>query len=176
MASSIPEQLISQVFSLLGDDVTTAIGRRETAVHAGPNRVVAVPLGAPSIVMASRPGDLLYVDQGRMLLERHFNIEWYCHGYRDENADTQDFARAEALYLATLLACRQSFHHSVEFSDETWEDQQEGADGFERFGSLIRFMSTIKIPFYEPRGGIVTLTATPPIVTTFTLNETQETE
>lgn len=168
--ASIVEQIIAQVF---GDPsltaVTKAVGRRETETNAGPNRIVAVPLGAPVIRQPDRPGDPKDPARGRILLVREFSIEWHCHGANSEGA--VDFTAAEDLYLLTLIAVRQALHNSVRFGDERWEDQQEGADSFERFGTVIKFTSEVHIPVYESRpvsGRITTLTATPQIVTTLT--------
>lgn len=174
MASSIPEQIIATVFaSPLLAGVTTAVGRRALEANTKSNRVVAVPLGAPEIALPDRHGDARYSDKGRILLVRKFDVEWHCHAARS-SSDTADFAAAEALYLKAIVAVRQATHHSVVFSDERWIDQEENADSFERFGSAISFKSTIAIPIYEDRGVVVTLTATPKIDTTFTLNGHEE--
>lgn len=168
MAKSVPEQIIDQIFALLPAEITKAVGRRETETNAKPHRVVAVPLGGP-IEEPDRPGDKKYTDAGRILFVRYFQIDWYCHGVRD-GSDALDFARAEDVYLTVIEAVRQVCHHAVRFSDERWEEQEEGRDSFMRFGSVIRFTSTIQIPIYERRGGLRLLTADPPIVTTATLN------
>lgn len=175
MASSIPEQIIAQVFAHpLLTGVITAVGRNAKEAHAKANRVVAVPLGSPSIDLPDRHGDAMYSDKGRILLVRKFEIEWTCHGVRAV-ADTADFAQAELLFLNTIIAVRSVTHHSVVFSGEEWEDQKEGAEGFDKFGSVITFTSTIAIPIHEERGVVVTLTATPKIDTTVLLNGNQET-
>ncbi len=172
MASSIVEQIIATAFAGL-TGVETAVGRRELNRHAKAKRVVAVPMGAPEISLPDRHGDARYSDKGRILLVRHFQVDWFCHGARI-SGDTTDFSQAELLYLAMIVAVRQATHHSVVFSDERWIDQEENGDGLERYGSVIAFTSTIAIPIYEARGVVVTLTATPKIDTTFTLNGHEE--
>ncbi len=172
MAKSDIEQVIDMVFALLPNGVATATGERETQVYAKPPRVVAVPRGAPEIVEPDRHGDARYSDKGRILYRRWFNIEWFCHGADAEGITA--FGAAEALFKTTLKAIREIAHNSVRFSDELWEDQQTNSDGYERFGTVIRFTSALDIPIYEDRSLIVTLTATPPIVTTATLNDQEE--
>ncbi len=167
---SIPEQLIATVFAQLPGGTITAVGRREIYRHANKNRVVAIPLGSSVIDMADQPGDALYSDQGRCILLRRFEIEWQCHGAAADESQT-DFTDAEVLYLQTLLAVRETMHNAVLFSGEQWIDQQENNDGYDKWGTVIKFTSTIDIRVYEPRGTIVTLTATPQIVTTVVLNE-----
>jgi hypothetical protein len=167
--ASVPEQLIAQVAAdtaLVG--VTVDVGRRATSKFAAPPRVVAIPLGAPVLRQPDRPGDAGYSDVGRILLVREFRILWECHGAPASAESPVDFTAAENLYLNVLRACRNVMHNSVEFGEEDWRDQQEGEDGFERFGNLISFVSTVYLPVYEARGPIVPLTATPPIVTTVT--------
>lgn len=169
--ASIVEQIINAVFAdpLLAG-VVTATGRRETETNAAANRIVAVPLGAPEIVQPDRPGDAKDPDRGRILLVRRFQIDWYCHGAPDVEG-AADFTNAENLFLKTIVAARNVLHNSVRFSDEKWDDQQEGNDSLERFGTLIIFRSTVQIPIYESRaasGQIVNLTATPQIATTLT--------
>lgn len=168
---SIPEQLINEVFAELPNGTLTAIGRRESATNAGSNRVVAIPLGSNVIDPPDQPGFAGYSDQGRCLLLRRFQIEWQCHGVPDTLDGPPDFTNAETLFLATLIAVRQLFHNSVRFGQEIWLDQQEDADSFERFGTVIKFVSTIDIRVYEPLPTIVTLTANPKIVTTVQLND-----
>ncbi len=168
MAKSVPEQIADLVFAKL-TGIQTAFGRRETEAHAKPPRVVAVPLGAPVIREANRPGDAGYSNQGRILYVREFDIEWYCHARRS-GSDTLDFAQAEDLLSRTVKAIRNVCHNSVRFADEDWRDQREGEDGYERDGSLIVVRSTIDLPLYEAVLERVTLTADPPIDTTVTLN------
>lgn len=150
----------------------TGTGRRRLAEHAKANRVIAVMLGAPTIEQPGRIGDAKYTDKGRQVLQRQFDIEWYIHGVR--SVDDTDAKVAEDLYLAVLYAVRQEAHHGVAFSGERWLDQEDGADGLERYGSVIMFTSAICLPVYEPRGGLKQLTANPKIDTTFTLNGQQE--
>ena len=146
---SIPEQLINQVFAKLPADIFRAIGEREKATNAGATRVIAIPVGAPEIVMTSRPGSEQIVDpltnkrvSVRRLLSRMFDIEFHCHG---EPA----FVDAENLYLKVLVAVRNCFHHSVTFSNEQWLGQQDGEDGFTRWGTVIAFTATIDVPVYD---------------------------
>jgi hypothetical protein len=174
VAKSKAEQLIDQVFVALRDfrgsvDTKTAIGRRETAGHHQPPSVIAVPLGAPVIRQPNRPGDARYTDVGRQLLVREFQIEFWCHGVPDKDG-VGLFGEAEQLLEDTIAAVRNVAHHSVEFSDETWVDQQDGGDGFQRSGSTITFLATIQIPLYARRSKTVTPTAES---TTFTLNDTE---
>lgn len=163
--ASIPEQLIAQVYAdadlLALATGGLAVGRRETGVHAGPMRVVAIPAGAPQIDAPDRHGDGAsnpwdingprYTDKGRILLLRRFRIEWECHGAPMAELDHTDFGDAEELYVVTLRAIRGLFHNAVRFENEEWVDQQKDADGYERFGTLITFTSVIDIPVYEPR-------------------------
>lgn len=189
MGTSVPERIIEEVFGLLNDQtagnpyyvagLTTAVGRRATGEHRGAPAVVAIPLGSQSIDMTNMPGRQSYtnpdtntVEEARRLLHREFNIQWECHGAPP--ADMVDFGPAERLFLATLRAIRQACHHSVGFSAEEWHDQQEGNDGFVKYGSLIKFTTTIQIPIFDTPFRIVYLTGTPQIVTTATLNGNQE--
>lgn len=170
MAKSIVEQVIDTVFAKLPAQVVKVVGRRELEAHAKSYRVVAIPLGAPEVSQPNmRAGDPRAPNYGRALLMRWFNIEWVCHGARGVG-DTNDFAAAEALYLDTIQAVRFACHNAVTFANERWIDQEPEADGYERFGSVISFISTIQIPIYEERSRIVSLTADPKIVTTATLN------
>lgn len=171
---SVPEQIIAEVFSLLGDNIKTAIGRRATEDFGRAKRVVAVPVGAPTIDPPDRIGDPLFTNAGRALLLRRFQIEWWCHDVPDEG-DGGTFGRAEELYLATLRAVRQTTHNSVRFGNERWMDQAEGQDDFIRHGSVIVFDSVIDLPVYELRGTLVTLTANPKIATRRYLNNEEET-
>jgi hypothetical protein len=129
-------------------------------------------LGAPQITLPQRPGDQRFTDAGRSLLERRFVIEWHCHA-ASPDPRVSDFGAAETLYLKTLKAVRKISHNDVEFDDERWIDQEEGADGFVQHGHVISFRSTIVLPVRADRSVITTLTATPPIDTTFSLEETE---
>lgn len=173
---SRPRQLVKQIFALLPLGVSTRIGERERAANTdAPPAILAILRGAPTIGQPNKAGDQMYPKEGRALLNRYFEIRWECHAVGNDGVT--DDAAAEDLYTDLLVAIRNLCHHSVEFSDEEWIDQQDGQDGYERFGSVIAITSTIAMPVYEPRGagGIRTLTATPPIVTTATLNDHEET-
>lgn len=171
MAKAVVEQLADQVFAqllLVQPDVITAFGRRATEENAAPNRVVCVPIGAPEILGPDRPGDNRYTNFGRILYRRRFNHEWHCHAIRADG-DENDFSQTELLYLDTLRSVRFIAHAGCGFSDERWEEQQEGKDSYERFGSVIIFASTIDVPIYEARSVLVPLTQTPKIETTVKL-------
>jgi hypothetical protein len=177
MAKSVPEQLADLVFADLATThpgLTTAFGRRALEENLADNVVIAVSPGAPQIFETTQPGDTMDPTRGRRLYHRRLTIEWHCHGVR--NATDTDFAVAEMIYLDTLRAVRRVTHASINFSGERWESQQEGQDSYERRGEVISFISEIDSPIYEIRsGGIITLTATPPIATTVTLNGQEET-
>lgn len=175
---SLPEHLADLAFAALGythSNVTTAFGRRELETNAAPTLVVCVPIGSSIIAEADRPGDGGYTNVGRILYVRQLEMEWHCHDIAA--GDDTDFYRTELLYLDTLRAVRNvgRARQPVLFSDETWHEQKEGADSFERFGTKISFKSVIAVPIYEARGGTKTLTGVPPFVTTGQLND-QETE
>jgi hypothetical protein len=169
--ASLPEQIIGEVFDGLSSDVATAIGRRETSVHARAPRVVAVPIGAPEIRAPDIHGRQSFIDSDgpyktRALLVREFAIEWHCHGapLKGEN----DFSVAEALYLDVITLLRNATHNAVRFSGERWIDQEDQRDGFVRWGTLIVFESQIQIPIMDgPRSqqGLTFLTGQPPILT-----------
>lgn len=171
MGNSIPELFIRDVFGRLPDSIHKAIGERERNANNSARSVVAVPRGAPQITQPDRPGDAKHPDYGRILLLRRFQIDWYVFASPTEETSEPDFADSEDLYLDVLVAARSSGHHSIEFGNEVWTDQQANADGFMRFGTEISFESIVALPVYEERGKLVKLTATPPINTTFTLNE-----
>lgn len=170
MAKCVAEQIADQVFTQLAlvRTVASAFGRRELEKNAAANRVVAVPLGASVIREPDQPGDKGFTDAGRQLYVREFSVEWHCHGVRN-GGDSADFAVAEGIYLDTLRAIRYVAHAAVQFSDEKWQDQQEGADSFERLGSVVSFVSTFGLPIYEAAPTRVTLTADPKIETTVKL-------
>jgi len=177
VAKAIVEQIADQVFTQLAtvrSDFTSAFGRRELEKNAGAMRVVCVPIGAPTIMDANRPGDGMFTDVGRILYVRQFEYEWHCHGVRADG-DVNDFGSTELLYLDTLRAVRFVGHAPLMFSGERWIDQELGADSLERFGSVIAFNSVIGVPIYEARGGTKALTGVPPFVTTGELNGEQET-
>jgi hypothetical protein len=141
--------------------VNTDVGEKFLHVHAAPNRVVAVPRGTPSeFRQPDRPGDF-YQDQGRILLLRDFLIHWSCWGV--------DFGAAEQLFLKVVRVLRKQNHHSITFSTETWEDQQDDQDGWDKLGCVITFDCFIALPIYEGVPTRVALTNTPKIVTTVKL-------
>lgn len=162
MADSVAEALIRQVFE---DDsmaiVSSDIGEKFLHVHAATTRVVAVPRGTPGdFRQPDRPGDF-YQDQGRILLLRDFLIHWRCWDL--------DFGATEQLFLKVVRLLRKQNHHSIVFSGEVWEDQQEDKDGWDKLGTVISFDTFIAIPIYEGVPTRVALTATPKIVTTVQL-------
>ena len=163
---SIAEQLIDMVFAKLSPNIHMEIGERNKTRFVQAPAVVAVPLGAPSIPMTTRPGAEKVIDPQtnkpvmiRRLLLRQFNIEWHCHG-------APDFVDAEDLYLDVLRVVRSCFHDSVQFSNEIWIDQQDLADGFERYGSVIAFTSTIDSPVWEQPQPTAIVNGAPPFITT----------
>jgi hypothetical protein len=160
---------VAQVFAVLttaDPTLLTGVGRRELYRNAGPHRVVAVLLGAPEWKRPDRVGDARYSDQGRILHRRQFRILWECYDAQATEGDA-DFTNAETLMAKVAVAIRNTFHNSVDFGEETWIDQQENQDAYERYGSCITFVSTLDIPLYEPRQTtITTLTGSPKIVTT----------
>lgn len=171
--ASIPRALVNAVFAQLttaDPTIKTAVGRRELFKNEGPHRVVAVLLGAPEWKTPDRIGDSRYNDKGRILMRRQFRILWEC--YDAQSSETSDdFDAVENLMQSVAVAVRNNFHNSVSFGEETWIDQQENADGYERFGSCITFVSTLDIPVYEPRQTTVTpLTGSPKVVTTVQMN------
>ena len=152
--------------------IQTAVGRREEeAIDAKPNRIVAVPLGAPVIRTPNRAGDNGLNDPtvgGRILLVREFVFEVICSGV-PASEGPPDYTQAETNYLLMLVAARQALHNSVRFRDEEWIDQQKDADSFARWGSAIRFFMEVHLPVYERRAGsLVTLPATAGIATAIT--------
>ncbi len=164
MGNSIPEQLAAAWNALLPTGTATAFGRREDAVNAAPPRVVTIPLGASEIAEAKMPGgQTAGTTTGRQLYVRFFNFQFKCHA--------ADFEATENLYSAAVKAIRKIAHAPLQFSDEEWLDQQEGEDGWVKFGTVIAFKATIQIPLYEYAGGRTTLTATPPILTTATIED-----
>ncbi len=175
MGNSIPERFIRDVFSRLPDSIRKAIGERERRANNSARSVVAVPRGASQITQPDRPGDPRQADYGRILLLRRFQIDWYVFAAPEQNLSEPDFADSEELYQAVLVAARYAGHHSIEFGNEVWTEQQDNADGFMRFGSEISFESIVTFPVYDDHGKLVKLTADPAIVTTVQLNEDPET-
>lgn len=169
MAKAVVEQIADQIFTQLRTvqpDVVTAFGRRALEENARHNRVVCVPLGAPIVSEEFlRPGDRMYTNVGRPLYVRQFQHEWHCHGLRADG-DENDFGATELLYLDTLRAVRFVTHASCQFSEETWTDQQDQADSYERFGSVIVFKSQINVPIWDARSAQKALTGDPPFVVT----------
>lgn len=106
------------------------------------------------------------------MLVREFVIEWWCHGAPSD--DSGMFGDAEDIYLEVVRAVRNVCHHSVEFSDERWVDQEDGGDGYERHGTTIVLTTTIAIPIYERRSRIVTLNGVAD--TTISMNDEEITE
>ncbi len=180
VGTSVPEQLIGAIFAALQNldgTITCEIGRRATEDNEKPHSVVAIPLGASSIDdHGLKPGGSPWGSNGgRQLMIRHFDVEWRCHDGPLVPGRIPDFTNAEALYLATLVAIRtaisptgEPFHNGVHFSGEEWIDQQEGADGYARSGTVIKFISTLDLPVYDAAPTLVSLTATPKILTTVT--------
>lgn len=173
---SIPEQLAASIFALLPVGTATAFGERERYTNAAAPRVVAVPQGAPVIDQPDRHGNEGFATHGknagygRQLLLRRFVMHWYCHGASQVQGDAVDFGPAEDLYVETLKAVRKLYHNAVRFSDERWLDQEEGKDGFVKYGCMIVFTTTFHIPVYAAPDRVVELQADPKIVTTITMN------
>jgi hypothetical protein len=176
VGTSVPEQLIGVVFDRLqsiDNTISCAIGRRTQEDYAGPNRVVAIPLGAAQIDNQSmKPGGVWGNNGGRQLMIRHFRIEWRCHGTPPNPQLIPDFTLAEALYVQTMIQIRLAtdptgtpFHNATQFSEEEWIDQQEGEDSYERAGTVIRFFTTMQLPVYEPQPTLLPITS---IATTVT--------
>lgn len=180
VGTSVPEQLIAAIFDallLIDPTINCFLGRRATEDYSAPHSIVAIPLGAPSIDdHGLKPGGSPWGSNGgRQLMIRHFNIEWRCHDGPAAPDLIPDFTNTEALYVATLVALRtalsptgEPFHNGIHFSSEEWIDQQEGEDGYERSGTVIKFISTLDLPVYDLPPTLVSLTATPKILTTVT--------
>ncbi len=160
--ASIAEQIIAAVFAdATLAQASKAVGEREFHTHSRTMRVVAAPLGVPTEYrQPDRPGDF-YQDQGRILLLRDFLIRWKVWDV--------DFGAAEQLLLKVVRVLRKQNHHSITFSNEVWEDQQDDADGFDKLGTVIAFDTTIALPVYEDVPLRVALTGTPQITTTVEL-------
>ena len=177
IGTSVPEQLISQVFNALQSldaTITCVLGRRAIEDYSGPHRVVAIPLGAPDINNESmKPGGAPWgTNGGRQLAIRHFRIEWRCHDGPTAPGLIPDFTNAEALYLNTLVQIRLAkdpngvpFHNATQFGEEEWLDQREGEDSYERAGTVIRFFTTMQLPVYDQPPTILPITS---IATTVT--------
>lgn len=137
-------------------------GEKFLGVNAKTTRIVAVPRGVPSeLRQPDRHGDGNFADAGRILLLRDFLIHW-------EVWDVS-FGATEALYLDLLRTLRNRYHHSISFSNETWDDQQEGQDGWDKLGTVISFDSFVVLPVYDYSPIRVALTNTPQIQTTVEL-------
>ncbi len=166
MADSVAEQIIAETFATLRaglyPSLLAKIGERYLATHEGTTSIVAVPRGAPSeLRQPDRPGDGNFADVGRILLLRDFLIHWQVWDV--------SFGATEALYLEVIRTLRYQNHHSIVFSNEAWDDQQDGQDGWDKLGTVISFDSFIALPVYERAPIRVALTATPQIATTVNL-------
>lgn len=162
MAKSIAEQIIDATIATLRagfyPSLSADTGEKFFAVHAGTTRVVAAPRGVPSeLRQPDRPGDGNFADVGRILLLRDFLIHW--------EVWDKSFGETEALYLEVLRTLRYQNHHSIVFSNETWDDQQEGNDGWDKHGTVISFDSFIALPVYERAPIRVALTQDPQVTT-----------
>ena len=161
--ASVAEQIIANVFadsSMSG--VSTDIGEKFFHVHAKTTRVVAAPRGVPSeFRQPDRPGDNNYADAGRILLLRDFLIHWKFWDV--------DFGTAEALMLKVVRLLRHQNHHSITFSNETWEDQEENQDGWDKLGTVISLDCYVTLPIYDAVPTRITLTGSPKIATTVKL-------
>lgn len=168
MADSIAETLIKAAYATLRaglyPSLSSDIGEKFFAVHAGTTRIVAAPRGVPSeLRQPDRPGDGNFANAGRILLLRDFLIHWAVWD--------KSFGETEELYQELLRTLRKQNHHSIVFSNEAWDDQQEGQDGWDKHGTVISFDSFIALPVYERAPIRVALTQTPQITTTVKLPE-----
>ena len=103
--------------------------------------VCCVPLGGdilpPDVTGGAQPitlnGKRVSVQAIR---DRVFNTRVYIWG--------QDRAQAEVL-LGQLILAFHGFHNAIQFSEEVWEDQQEGQGGPMTAGSMISFLTSIRL-------------------------------
>lgn len=164
--ASIAEQIIQATFDTLRGGLyptlSSDIGEKFLHVHADTTRIVAVPRGVPSEYrQPDRPGDANYIDAGRILLLRDFMIHWQFWDL--------DFGTTEDLLLDTVRTLRNKNHHSITFSNEVWEDQQDDEDGWIKHGTVISIDCVVVFPIYDYVPTRVQLTTSPPIATTVKL-------
>jgi len=75
-----------------------------------------------------------------------------CHGQTAE--------QAEEILHGVWRAVRNTVHAAGPFdSQETWPDQEEGQDSFDKRGGLVTFTFTVQIPIYDVNHPLTHLTA-----------------
>jgi hypothetical protein len=187
--TSIPEQFANIIFNnllVLDSTINLLWGRAAQEQNVPQHCVQAIPLGAPDIDFKNMKAGGVFgggpiaagATKGRQLMNRHFRIEWRCHDGPAVPGLVPDFTNSEALYLNTLVKIREALDldgsgmfSAIRISSEDWIDQQEGSDGLERAGNVIRFFTTVDIPVNEPVPTLVALTSPSGIVTTVTMGQ-----
>jgi hypothetical protein len=143
---SITEDIVTDVIALLGSPFTTAnvlVGERERESNNLYPRVVFVPVGGP-IVDPDRVGHgkVTTTDRQRIIALRQLSVMVECHASTNENA--------EILLHNCVAAIRKTIHNSGPFPmSESYPDQDDGEDSFDKAGSLAVFTFTVHVPIYD---------------------------
>ena len=152
------DQLLDAFWQTLADStVTRAKGRRSLAVNDKLPRITHIGLGA-ELLSPDYVGEGLQVNavngtesRDKIIAVRKFQILMVIQGQNEE--------QAEQLHHNALSAWFQTCSGAVEFSEEQWPDQQEGADDWERRGNTIVSTVTIAIPVYNKSKPLTRVTA-----------------
>ncbi len=162
IAETIAQAAIDALVAGSYPSLSSDIGEKFFAVHAKTTRIVAAPRGVPSEYrQPDRPGDGNFANAGRILLLRDFLIHWKIWDV--------SFEATENLLLDLVRMLRKQNHHSITFSNEVWEDQQEEQDGWDKLGTLVSLDCFVTLPIYEQAPTRVALTADPQITTVVSL-------
>lgn len=128
-------------------------GRRSLALNTAPPYIVFIPMGG-NINSPDRVGHGVIAANQRSKIRRirNFNIECNVWG--------GDAEQAEQLTHNAIEVWAKLATNSVQFEAEEWIDQAEGADGWDKRGSLIRFTATFDIPVYSEVKPLTIVTST----------------
>jgi hypothetical protein len=148
-------QLVTEFVTTLNDpSVKVLSGRREVDSTKNAPRVVCIPMGGPIEAPDKPGGELLPNGQrAKRIAIRKLKVEVECWG--------KDQETAEALYFNALNAWRKMTHASVEFGEEQWPSQEEGSDGRDKAGEIIKFTIIVTLPIFSGQIPLGTPTVTP---------------
>lgn len=130
--------------------------RREVELNGAPNRVCFWQTSADILPPDMVGGGLIDIPpapkyRANIRRVRSLNITTELWGIDEDTTEN---------YLhAMILAWDQATHNAVEFGSETWIDQEEGSDSWDRVGRIVRFDVSVKIPVYDLPNVLTTVTA-----------------
>lgn len=158
MSSSLDDIKSNLIADLADPAITSAnvfISRKDLDRNQAAPKIVVVMSGGP-ITTTEKIGHGKTASDKRAKIVRLRKVSFLVHLHG------QNVEQAEDLLHGVIRVFHNRYLTGGEFGEETWLDQQEGADSHTKHGSMVVFPYTLTYPVYDTPKTLKVLTADPP--------------